>query len=151
MVHTGTLHGAARSRGIVCIAPELGGTDRMPHLRRERTERLVTGATNVMKYLGMLDGELRLPDRWTIVEGESHISANHGGLLMYEPTFELGKGVAAGQRIARVIDLFGSELESVVAPYDGLAIFMRTTPIVNAGDWVVGIGKYDHVIENKET
>jgi predicted deacylase len=147
--YPGTLHGVAEERGIVCIAPEFGGTDRMPHLRAERTDRLITGATNVMKYLGMLEGELKLPERWTVVEGESHVVANHGGLLIYEPGFELGKGVVSGQKIARIVDLYGNEVEAVEAPYDGLAIMMRTIPLVNAGDWVVGIGKYVRVIENK--
>jgi predicted deacylase len=145
--YPGTLHGAAEERGIVCIAPEFGGTDRMPHLRAERTERLITGATNVMIHLGMLDGELVLPERWTVVEGESHISAGHGGLLLYEPGFELGKGVSRGQKIARIVDLYGEEVEAVEAPYDGLAIMMRTLPVINAGDWVVGIGKHVRVIE----
>jgi predicted deacylase len=148
--YPGTLHGAAEERGIVCIAPEFGGTDRMPHLRAERTDRLITGATNVMKYLGMLEGESKLPKRWTVVEGESHVFADHGGLLIYEPSFELGKGVVSGQKIARIVDLYGEELEAVVAPYDGLAIMMRTLPLVNPGDWIVGIGKHVRVIENKQ-
>lgn len=146
--YPGTLHGAAEERGIVCIAPEFGGTDRMPHLRRERTRRLVSGATNVMQHLGMLDGEPELPDRWTVVEGESHLFAGQGGLLMYEPDFELGEGVEEGQTVARIVDLYGEELEAIVAPYAGLAIMMRTLPLVNAGDWVVGIGKYVRVIPN---
>lgn len=147
--YPGTLNGAAEEQGIACITPEFGGTDRLPHLRAERTRRLVTGATNVMKYLGMLEGELELPERWAVVEGESHVFANHGGLLIYEPGFELGMDVLRGQKIARIVDLYGKELESVEAPYDGLAIFMRTLPLVNPGDWVVGIGKPVRVIENK--
>lgn len=146
--YRGTLHRATEEQGIVCIAPEFGGTDRMPHLRAERTRRLVSGATNVMKHLGMLEGELELPEHWAVVEGETHVFANHGGLLMYESDFELGAGVVGGQKIARIVDLYGNELEGIEAPYDGLAIFMRTLPLVNSGDWVVGIGKHVRVIEN---
>ncbi|HBY95286.1 MAG TPA: hypothetical protein DEP84_15260 [Chloroflexi bacterium] len=148
--YPGTLNGSAERRGIVCIAPEFGGTDRMPQHRADRTRRLVTGATNVMKHLGMLEGRPQLPDRWVVVEGESHLFASHGGLLAYEADFELGQGVAAGQKIARILDLYGNEIEAVVAPYDGLAIMMRTLPLINPGDWVVGIGKYVRVIENRE-
>ncbi len=144
----GTLHGAAEKMGIVCISPEYGGTDRLPHLVAERAQRLTTGALNVMKHLGMIEGEKALPPRWRVVEGESHISANHGGLLLYEPSFRLGENVARGQKIARIVDLYGRELEAVVAPYDGLAIFMRTIPVTQTGDWLVGIGKPVRVIEN---
>jgi predicted deacylase len=144
----GTLHGAAEARGIVCIAPEYGGTDRMPHLMAERVQRHITGTTNVMKYLGMLDGKMALPKCWRIVEGESHVSANHGGLLIYEPSFKLGESVVRGQKLARLVDLYGKEIEAIVAPYDGLAIMMRTIPVTQTGDWVVGIGKPVEVIEN---
>lgn len=147
--YPGTLHGAARERGIVCIAPEFGGTDRLPHLRAERTNRLITGAKNVLKSLDMLDGEPELPRRWTVVEGESHISANTGGLVMYEPGLELGEPVVTGQKLARIVDIYGEELEAIAAPYDGLLIFLRTLPLVNAGDWVAGIGKHVRIIENQ--
>lgn len=146
--YPGTLHQAAAELGIVCIAPEFGGTDRMPHLRAERTARLVSGAINVMKHLDMLEGKPQLPERWQVVKGESHLFANQGGLLSYEPGFNLGQGVNKGQKIASIVDLYGNELEAMIAPYDGLAIMMRTLPLVNVGDWVVGIGEYVEVIEN---
>lgn len=146
--YPGTLHQAAAEWDIVCIAPEFGGTDRMPHLRAERTRRMVTGATNVMKHLGMLEGKPELPERWHVVKGESHLFADNGGMLMYKADFELGQEVSKGQKIAAIVDLYGNELEAVIAPYDGLAIMMRTLPLVNAGDWVVGIGEHVRVIEN---
>lgn len=149
--YPGTLHLATEALGIVCLAPEIGGTDRLPHHRFERTRRLVSGTTNVMKHLGMLDGELELPPRWTIVEGESHLFANHGGLLMYEPDVTLGDGVVEGQQLARIVDLYGTERERIHAPYDGLLIMARTLPLVNPGDWVVGIGRYVAVLENEGT
>ena len=147
--YPGTLHQAAAELDIVCIAPEFGGTDRMPHLRAERTARLITGATNVMKHLGMLGGKPELPPRWQVVKGESHLFANYGGMLIYEAGFELGQSVHQGQKLARIVNLYGHELEAVTAPYDGLAIMMRTLPLVNVGDWVVGIGEYVRVIENR--
>mgnify|MGYP005847844505 CR=1 FL=1 len=147
--YPGTLHEAAKEKGIVCVATEFGGTDRLPAHRAERTERLLTAATNVMKFLGMLEGEPKLPPRWTVVEGESHVFANHGGLVLYEGDFELGKPVRAGQKLARIVDVYGEELESIASPYDGVLMFLRTVPVVHPGDWVVGVGKQVRVIENR--
>jgi predicted deacylase len=140
--YPGTLHKAAAQKGIVCIAPEFGGTDRLPQKRSERVHSLVLGIKNVMKHLNMTDGELNTSRKFTFVEGESHISANHGGILYYDPNFELGLPVISGQTLARITDIFGREIEVITAPYDGLAIFLRTIPLVNPGDWVAGIGKY---------
>ena len=68
---------------------------------------------------------------------------------MYEPGLELGGPVVTGQKLARIVDIYGEELEAIAAPYDGLLIFLRTLPLVNAGDWVAGIGKHVRIIENQ--
>ena len=146
--YPGTLHQAAAELDIVCIAPEFGGTDRMPYLRAERTRHLITGALNVMKHLEMIEGEPELPKQWQVVKGESHLFANRGGLLNYASSFELGQRVKKGQKIASIVDMYGTEVEAVISPYEGLSIMMRTLPLVNAGDWVVGIGEFVRTIVN---
>jgi predicted deacylase len=89
-------------------------------------------ASCILKELGVLDWESTTrpisprvvgPRWWT------HTSS-HTGLWM--PLVSAGERVAQGQVLGRICDYFGSELESVVAPFDGWVLTLLTTLAVDA-------------------
>jgi predicted deacylase len=51
-----------------------------------------------------------------------------------------GSEVAQGQRLGAVRDLFGAELEEVVAPADGIVFVVTTSPAVRSGDLLIEVG-----------
>ena len=57
------------------------------------------------------------------------------------PCVELGETVKKGQKIGELRDLFGTVLEELAAPYDGINIYMVVSLAVSVGDPLISIGK----------
>jgi predicted deacylase len=138
-----TERNAATKRGIAAITPECaGGSDRAPENRDHNVGLYVKGILNVMKYLGMIDGSPDLPSKYWMVEGESHICfAKHGGLLIFERGIQLKQKVKKGQKLGKVVNLFGEEVESINAEFDGLVVTFRSYPLINPGDFAIGVAR----------
>jgi predicted deacylase len=119
----------ASSQGYVTYGGEIGefhglGVDRDQHsaeeLYRGVPEVGFTGITNVMKYLGMIEGELKLPPRQIRVTPELNLRPNHGGLLISNVGVEdLGTVIPGGTVLGRVISPYSFEvLDEIVAPFE---------------------------------
>lgn len=145
--YQGTVSHAARERGVAVIAPELGGTDRMPDRLESYVLQFADGTFNVMAHLGMLDREVRWPDRWLECTGDSHVHCSSDGLWQAELGISLETRVQKGQKLGSIRDLFGREVEAIEAPWDGVIILLRTYPMVHAGDWVLSVGEQCHYVE----
>ena len=140
----GEFHGLWLERGkgkdLVRTVPEVG----------------VTGVTNVMKYLGMLEGKPKLPEKQAIVKPELNLRPAHGGLLVSEKGIEdLGTVVSKGSILARVISPYTFEvLDTITAPFEESLLIAATTqkPFlrVNPGDfaYIVADMANTKVIEN---
>lgn len=94
-----------------------------------------------MKYLGMVDGSPEIPAKCWVVEGEAHIFCKHGGLLIYEAGIQLKQKVKKGQKLGKIVNLFGEEIESLDAESDGLIITLRTYPLIHSGEWAIGVAR----------
>lgn len=145
--YQGTISVAARARGIPVIAPELGGSDRMPDRLESYVQRLTEGTINLMAYLGMIEQAVVWRDRWIECSGDSHVHANRDGFFVPDPSVSLESHVEKGQRLGSIRDVFGQEVDTVVAPWDGLVILWRTYPMVHAGDWVVSVGEHTQYVD----
>lgn len=128
----------AASKHVPAIVPELGGSDRLPETHDGHIERVAEGIRNVMRYYGMVDGDAALLDRYDLCDNE-HVHAGRDGLLLYEPGFQLEAQVTAGQKIATLFDVYGDEVEQLVAQRDGMITLIRTYPVVRGGDWICSI------------
>ncbi len=141
----GEFHGIWLERGkgkdLVRTVPEVG----------------VTGVTNVMKYLGMLEGTPKLPEKQVIVKPELNLRPAHGGLLVSEKGIEdLGTVVPKGDVLGRVISPYTFEvLDTISAPFAEslLLAAMTLKPFlrVNPGDfaYIVADTANTQVIENR--
>jgi predicted deacylase len=131
--HPGLLGAALGRTGIVAIEPEIGGLGcTLPHMRALYR----TGVFNLMRHLGMIDGEIVVPERSKIVE-RSMLTAAAGGIL--RRVVEVGNEVAAGQLIATITNFQGSRLETFVSPVDGLVASVRMRGSAEPGDLVAVI------------
>ncbi len=107
----------------------------------------VRGVTNVMKYLGMLEGKPSLPGRQLVFEtgmpdqppteeqyGYHTVNTNRGGLLF--PKVKVGDQVQEGQLLGEVMDLKGDIIDQMVSPITGAIFQIYPTHVVNAGDMI---------------
>jgi uncharacterized protein len=140
---SGTSSGAAAAAGIPAITAEAGGCG----LVEEHAVAMhVAGLHAVLAALGM-----------TEAVGASATAATDGpaaqtqlgrflwlrcqGAGWWSPTVAAGEKVAAGQVIGTVSTLDGARvLESIVAPADGVIIFLTSSPAVADDGLLLGLG-----------
>ena len=89
---------------------------------------------NIMKHLGMIEGESEVQVDQKIYQGGFHwLSANHGGIIF--PALEkVGKMVSKDERIGQIKNIFGETIEEIKVPEKGLLLYIKYGGIVNTGD-----------------
>jgi predicted deacylase len=126
---TSTAMAYANLAGYVAYGGEIGeffglGMDRETHsaeeLHREPAELGFTGITNVMKLLGMIEGDLKLPPHQMSVTPELNLRPKHGGLLISNVQREdLGTTIPGGTVLGTVISPYSFKvLDEIVAPFE---------------------------------
>lgn len=80
----------------------------------------VKGVLNVMKHLGMIDGDVEPQDDIPVIQGKlsrTELNATRGGLVMEYA--EVGAEIKKGELIGQVVDAFGDPVEDIISPVDG--------------------------------
>ena len=133
----GSTKEALNKYSIPCITPESG----TPYpIREEEIEFHHRGIINVMKYLGMLEGEPEIKKDLPLNPEQVRLFAERGGLWLQK--VEAGESVKKGQTLGEVVNFFGETLQILKAPFDGVANNSRTSIVANSGDtliWVIKI------------
>jgi uncharacterized protein len=132
----GTTADAAAMAGIPAVIAEAGGCG----LLEEDAVRLhLDGLHRALFHLGMLSSEpppprreQQLVDRFLWLR-----SANPG---WWEPLVRAGDVVTAGATLGTVKDLFGDPLADVVAPEEGVVLFLTSSPAVTVDGLLLGLG-----------
>lgn len=126
----GSLNFAATRKGVVSILAEAGGDGT---LDEEDVRVHVSGATNVMRWLGMVEGaSAPAGGARRAARDRGVIRAKRAGLLRL--TARIGDTIAAGQELGDIRDVFGDVVERVCAPRDGLVGLIWTHKVVSTGD-----------------
>lgn len=107
------------------------------HLNRSVVDKGVTCVRNVLKAVGMLEGQPEKIPGEPIAEGWFNLwgfaRPKRGGLLhILQP---IGRHLRKGEAIAKIFDIYGEELEQILMPVDGLCTTIQ-------GGWH---GKYNAV------
>ena len=98
----------------------------------------VKGAINVMRYLGLLEGELEVPDVKPVVIKESKwIRAPFSG--MFTLAIQNASCIKEKDIIGRVSDPYGEFEKKIKSTINGHVICVNTAPIVNKGDALIHI------------
>lgn len=129
---------AGAERGVPSVLVEAGGVGQ---LQEEAVELLVSGVHRVMHHLGMIEravagGTPATPP--AVLTSFEWLYSKHAG--MFYPRVAAGDLVQAGQVVGTIGDLFGDELESVVAPATGRILFLTINPSVLENGVLMGIG-----------
>ena len=114
--------------GIPCVTSEAG----TPYPVRERHVRFhYDGILNVLKYLGIIEGEPEQADA-AINPKRYAFTADQGGI--WYSNIELGQDVSKGEVLGHMKDLFGNIIKTYKAPEDSVVTFKRVWYSVNIGE-----------------
>lgn len=128
----------AYSVQVPVILPEIGGQVTRLDQREKNIDILENGIINVMKYLNILEEDP--------VEYNNHLHlqieflfTKHGGI--HKPMKKGGERVKKGETLAIVTDLFGNEIDKIVAPYDCVVEGYWAYSVALPRGWSYVIGK----------
>jgi len=131
--------------GILCVEATRAGvpaftfeTGEGGRLEEDVIDDGATYIRNVMKWLGMIDGDPMPAGRTYVMREFLGLRAQRGGLLLNRK--KLGDLVKAGDTLCSIVDIYGDEVETIVAPEDG--VFVRTTTLstVSRGERAATLG-----------
>ena len=123
---------AATRRGVVSIFAESGGNGTL----EEGDVRVhLHGVTNVMRYLGMIDGRPTAAGAQVSARDRKVVRATRAGLLRLR--VKIGDELVAGQEVAEICNVFGEVVETVRSSGAGIAGLVWAHKVVNTGDPIV--------------
>lgn len=134
-VHEATPHVVAAGRGAAGFGVELGEGGRVEW---EFVERGVRGLFNLLRLLGMLEGEPEPTPRPITLKTMIPVRARRGGLLRCD--VPLGARVEKGEAIGTITSIRGETVEEIRAPVAGVLVRTTTFPTVMTGERVAQIG-----------
>jgi len=130
----GTVRHPVLEAGKPAITIECGGAT----YRETNVEHHMNSIRNILRSLGLIDGEAELRDTYTTVSGTFARSAAGG---FFVARAEPGETCKEGDLIATITDHYGNTLEEVSAPQDGIVLWVRRIRTVRPGDEVVIFGE----------
>lgn len=92
----------------------------------------VEGAVNVMKYLGLQDGDLELKQTPVVIPRAQWLRAPNSGMFQLRVTN--GSWVVKKQILGEITDPYGDYEKKVFAPFDCYVFCVNTAPMVHKGD-----------------
>ena len=133
---SGTTSSAAAAAGIPAVIAEAGGCG----LLEESAVRLhLDGLTNALRHLEMLPGE-PAPPTTVVHHVDRFVWLRSTGGGWWETSVQAGGEASAGSLVGVVRDLYGDVVEEIVAPEDGVALFVTTSAAVAADGLLLGLG-----------
>ncbi|WP_166251692.1 succinylglutamate desuccinylase/aspartoacylase family protein [Marinobacter salicampi] len=141
----GTLREYADSRDIPVITFEGGEALRFDDVVISSGVR---GVNRVMRALEMLPakaGRAKPRNRSEIAATSTWVRAEIDGIM--RPIVRLGQRVRKGQRLALIADPFGETETALITPYSGIIVGMNNLPLVNEGEAIYHIARFDELAE----
>jgi predicted deacylase len=132
--------GNAALAGVASVLIEAGGGGT---LDPEVVEMEIEGIKNCMRYMGMLEGEVRDDIEHEECYGMYIMKSQYGG--MFFPDVAVGDYLNAGDRIGEMQNLRGDVVATFAAPLTGVVLMMYTTPVRTSGETILIMGKMDEL------
>lgn len=146
-VYAGTTKSVTMDRhGTKVVTVELGGgiVDQGPYV-----ERTLNGLLNMLRHLGVIEGEVQPNPKQIVVTELVGIRPKHGGWL--EPLCPAnGEVIKGGQLLGRVVSPYDFEtIEEIPTPFENGVMIMQhlTRNVVEAGDYGFMVGNLEGATE----
>jgi len=137
----GTLIYELVTRGVPSIISEAGLGYRTQPLE-EYVVAHVDGTLNLLRHLGMMEGEVKKPENQRFLDMEwQGVTAPVAGV--FQAKADHGDILREGQLIGRITDLDGSTLSELLSPIDGVVHTMYVRRVVYPGDRLFTLLKID--------
>jgi uncharacterized protein len=134
-VQDGTPHVELARRGIPAFGFEVGEGGRV---EEDCVARGWEGVQNLMRHLGMLDGEHRAEPAPRVVSSMTAVRAQRGGLWACD--VPLGAEMSAGDAIGTVTTPWGEQVDELSSPHAGPLMRLTTFASVAGSDRIAQIG-----------
>lgn len=99
----------------------------------------VRGVLNVLKSQKMLLGNPAPAKPAQHFSGTAGLNFSKSGI--WYPNVKTGAAVRKGDTLGTVKDLLGRELEKLIAPEDGIVLYMSAAPPANSGEAAITIAR----------
>ena len=134
----------AMRRGVPAIVVEFGDRGLVdPAI----LEFAVTGIKNVMKTIGMLEGESFVVEHPSYLLDEQTLWSKSDGI--FYSFVEKGDHVEENALLGYITDYWGNLIEEIRAPFSGIVVVTLIAPAVNKGDHVIQIAKIAETFDLK--
>jgi len=144
-IRDGSLRQAATDFGIPILVYEAGEALRFDEISARNG---ASGILRVMRYLEMLPPKTtrsRKPIAPVIARSSTWVRTPESGILRMK--IRLGAHVKKGDRLAVVADPFGGKEFPVISPNTGIVIGMNNLPLVNEGEALLHIARFDDPVD----
>lgn len=141
-IRDGSLRGAGDDLGIPIITYEAGEALRFDE---PAIQAGVKGIRNVMTHLGMLPQRRNPPKPLNtyVAKSSSWVRAPADGL--FRTRLQLGDRVTRGELLGIIDGPLGGNETEVTAPFGGIVIGATNLPLVNLGEALLHIGRFDDI------
>lgn len=136
----GTARASALAAGKPAVTLEVGGGT----FAGATVDLHVESLRNIMRALKMIDGEPRLHDSYDAVNA-TFARATAGGF--YLDHCQPGDFAKKGDTLATIVDHFGDVVETVLAPEDGLVLWVRRLRTIRPGEETIIFGPIENTIQ----
>lgn len=135
---SGIMDECAYEMGIPAITPEIGGQCTRMFQREEHKAMIQAGICNVLRYFGILEGEAKKTEDVLYVDIDYLYNRNGG---IHTPVKKAMDEVKAGDTLSIITDVFGQEVDRLIAPFDGVVIGYWTYAVCHPHSWIYMVGK----------
>lgn len=148
---SGTLRDYADAQNMAVVTYEAGEALRFDEVGINTGVR---GIRRVMRYLQMLAQDRKRPRKKTskrseVASNSTWMRAETDGIM--RPIAGIGYRVSKGQKLAVVADPFGHSEEPVLSSIPGIVVGINNLPLVNEGEALYHIARFDELDEAMKT
>jgi len=133
---------AAIRNNIPAISVEFGDRGKT---EQEEIGLAKRGAINVMRAIGMLEGEVIHNDHPLYLYDDTSLLSNHTGIFF--STVEEGQYIPEGKLIGYTTDYWGHVLEEFHSPASGIVTIIIKIPVINKGESVCQVNRVSEKFE----
>ena len=108
-------------------------------MERQQDTRQAEFALSFLRGVDIIPGEPTRPESVSVVEKYRIITPSRGGF--FYPLVKPGDAVSEGSPLARIVDVYGDEVEVLRSPVGGAIVLgLQEFPVVATGSWVMELG-----------